>query len=144
MERDLNSVLTYYGWCSNLPYRTIFFPTPPILEKEPASDLPVKEYVLKALVNQKRCVTIGDVLDLSDREILEMRHLGVQSFYEIRDALLFMTGNVVEDHAYFYDSDVQAFLSLLSEGKAPQKSNLDSRKWMASLYYKKHKGDEIL
>ena len=33
---------------------------------------------------------------------------------------------------------------LLSEGKAPQKSNLDSRKWMASLYYKKHKGDEIL
>ena len=58
MERDHNSVLTYYGWCSNLPYRTIFFPTPPILEREPVSDFPVKEYVLKALVNQKRCVTI--------------------------------------------------------------------------------------
>lgn len=135
MERDQNSALSYYGWCSKLPYRTIFFPTPPALDKEPLSSLPVKEYVLKALRRQKHCVTIGDILDLSDQDILEMRHLGPQTFYEIREALLFMTGGVIESHTYFYDPDVKDFLSLLPEGKAPKKSDLDSRKWMASLYY---------
>lgn len=137
MERDQNSVLTYYGWCCSLPYRMIFFPAPPALDKELVSGLPVKEYVIEALRKEKHCVTIGDVLDLSDRDILEMRHLGIRSFYEIRDALFFVTGSAVDGHVYFFDSDVQVFLSLFSEGKAPKKSDLDSRKWMAGLYYSK-------
>ena len=136
MERDQNSAPTYYGWCSKLPYRTIFFPTPPILEKEPVSGLPTKEYVIEALRKEKHCVTIGDVLDLSDQDILEMRHLGPRSFYEIREALFFLTGNMVEEHEYFYDPDVKNFVSLFSEGRAPKKSDLDSRKWMAGLYYR--------
>lgn len=135
MNRDQNSALTYYGWCSNLPYRIIFFPVSPALDKEPISGLPVKEYVIDALKKEKGCITIGDVLDLSDQDILEMKHLGIRSFYEIREALFYMTGSVVEGHIYFYDPDVQGFRRLLSEGKAPKKSNLDSRKWMAGLYY---------
>lgn len=135
MKLDQNSVVTYYGRCSNLPYRIIFFPTPPILEKEPVSSLPVKEYVIKALQKEKHCMTVGDVLDFSDQDILETRHLGLRSFYEIREALFFMTGNILEEHEYFYNPDVKDFLSLFSEGKAPKKSGLDSRKWMAGLYY---------
>ena len=136
MNHDTNSAYTYYGWCSRLPYRTIFFPVQPYLETVPLSELPVKRHIVDKLEWQLHCRSIGDVLDLSDREALDIRGLGVQAFYELRDALFQATGNVIEDHEYFYNPDVQAYLLLLEEGIAPKSAVLDSRKWMAEKYDK--------
>lgn len=142
MNHDANSACTYYGWCSKLTYRIIFFPIQPYLETRPVSELPVKKHIIDKLEQQLHCRCIGDVLDLSDRDILDIRHLGVQSFYELRNALLQVTENIIEDHEYFYDPDVQQYLSLLLEGKAPKKSDLDSRKWMAQKYAEKDRFEE--
>lgn len=135
MERDQNSALTCYGWRSKLPYRTIFFPTQPYLETMSLSELYVKRHVVDKLQWQLHCQSTGDVMNLSDQDILRMRNLGIRSFYELRDDLFESTGREVEDHEYFNDPDVKTFLLYLEEGIAPKKSDLDSRKWMAEKYY---------
>lgn len=134
MNHDANSACTYYGWCSNLPYRTIFFPVPPAVEKMPLEELHIKKHIREKLERYHHCGSIGDLLSLSDEDILNIRHTGPEVLYEIREALFEICGNIIEDHGYFYDPDVQAFLSLLSEGRAPKKAVLDSRKWMAGKY----------
>lgn len=63
-----------------------------------------------------------------------MRHFEEQSFYELRQALFQVTGNIIEEHEYFYDSDVQQYIALFLEGKAPEKLDIDSRKCMAQKY----------
>lgn len=135
MSHDANSACTYYGWCSTLTYRTIFFPVPPAVGKMPLEELHTKKHIKEKLTRYNHCASIGDVLNLSDEDIMNICHTGPEVLYEVREALFEACGRVIEDHGYFYDLDVQAFLDLLREGKAPKIADLDSRKWMVRKYY---------
>lgn len=138
MTRDEHSACTYYGWCSSLPYREIFFPTPAVIETMPVSELPVPNHIIDKLQYYLKCRRIGDVLNLSDQDVLEMRHLGIRSFYELRDELFQVTGQVIEYHEYFQDFDVQVYFQELAAGQEKKNAMLDSRKWMASMYVMRH------
>lgn len=137
MKRDSNSTYTYYGWCSSLPFRTIFFPTPAILETTSVSDLPVAQRIISHLRKYNNCRTVGDVLDLSDADILSMRFSGPKTLFELRVGLLEIVGGVLELHEYFYDPDVVRYIQDVRIGMVAKNALLDSRKWMASLYYSK-------
>lgn len=138
MNHDENSVCTYYGWCSCLPFRTIFFPVPAIIEKMPLSELAVKKHIQQKLSRYHHCISIGDVLNLCDEDLLSMRNTGPGILYEVRGALFQLIGSKAEEHEYFFDTDVRNFLQLLTEGDAPKISLLDSRKWMVWIYYKEN------
>jgi len=133
---DLNRACTYYGWCSTLPYRDIFFPTPAMIETMPVSELPVPKHIIEKLQHYLKCRCIGDVLDLSDHDALEMRGIAPTSFFKLREGLFQLTGQVVEYHEYFQDPDVQKYIRDLVAGQEKKIAMLDSRKWMASKYFK--------
>ena len=83
------------------------------------------------------CRTVGDVLDLSDADILSMRFSGPKTLFELRVGLLEIVGGVLELHEYFYDPDVVRYIQDVRIGMVAKNALLDSRKWMASLYYSK-------
>ena len=66
-----------------------------------------------------------------------MRFSGPKTLFELRVGLLEIVGGVLELHECFYDPDVVRHIQDVRIGMVAKNALLDSRKWMASLYYSK-------
>lgn len=138
-----HTAYSYYSRVSSLPFEEIFEPVDPASRNLPIEALNLKNsYTVRLRLHG--CKTVNDVLQVNDADVLEMKNTGPGALREMREALLKECG-VVDWHPYFQVDTVEKFLR---EGR--KREPLDSRLWMAELYYQRMKdeyemfGDVIL